>query len=1179
MRKFVVTLAMLIPMLMMAQKVTWNGYFKGYAKSVKGGGFQYHSPQPDVTSSLLLRSIDSVQYIEWQSETIPAGYTGHQVKLIWLFGIDANTDSHKFKLYVNGKYLLGFSNPLTSEMKTWVVDGVSGSSLLFKTTMLDKYGDLMGYAILTLPASYTEKGKPQQIRIVGESKESRSWYMTFEAGVEEKLMIKQVPALVRHPEGNMIPVLFQFVHLGEPVSGTLDIAGGPKVKLNLETGFNEVKVLLPETTPAGEHTAVVELNGEASFTRNFTITPVRQFTIYLVQHTHTDIGYTRPQTEILPDHLRYIDYALDFCDQTDSLPDDARFRWTCETSWAVREYLLTRPGLQVERLKRRVKEGRVELTGLFLNSSDLADETMIAATLQPIKEMRDKGFTVRAAMQSDINGVPWCLTDYLSGAGVEFLNMAQNTHRADKPFDKPTTFWWESPSGNRILVNRPEHYMWANSLGILGSPETFSKGLFQHLQDITLKGYAYDHYAIQFSGYLTDNSPPSTTACSLVEQWNREYVWPKLRLATISEFMDYMKVNHAGELPVIRGAWPDWWMDGFGSAAIQTAYARSAHAGYIANEGLMSVSAMMGVPQNNHLVELRKQITDDIAFYDEHTFGAAESITDPLCENSVVQLGEKESYVWSAVKKNHILREDVMGQVQPYIPRSGYPTIAVFNTLNWRRSGGVMVYIDHQLLPKDKEFRILDAGSQVMALQQVSTREEGTWWMLDVKDIPPLGYAVYRIAVDWETREPLAEKPFSGTLENEYYRLTFDPVTSKITGFYDKEWKMEIIDNSAKYSLGEFIYERLGKNRGQLEQHKLDEFTRKTWSNLKVGAIHPGPVWQSIILSGQMEGCADPSGIRCEIRLYNLEKKVELCYSMKKLAVTDPEGVYVAFPFKLEKSHHVAEVAGGTMVPGKEQLEGSASDWTGIQNFVSLRSDSGQVVFVSPEIPLVQLGDINLGKFFRGNNPTPGLPDPTPGPFPGFHDPTPGPSPRREGGMSYPASGQIFSWVLNNYWTTNFLASQEGELKWSYQVTSGANPSNTLATRFGMENRIPFLPRVFPASAGSDSALIPRSFFSSTLNNLALISARPSANGKGVIFQLRETTGKYDSIPIEDMRLSSTTLASAVHARSATEVNVLEEPILKIWDRNSDAGLMFHTCWLAFKPYETKFLLMELQDR
>ena len=62
----------------------------------------------------------------------------------------------------------------------------------------------------------------------------------------------------------------------------------------------------------------------------------------MVQHTHTDIGYTRPQTEVLTEHLRYIDNALDYCDQTDDYPDDAKFRWTCESSWAVREYLKSR---------------------------------------------------------------------------------------------------------------------------------------------------------------------------------------------------------------------------------------------------------------------------------------------------------------------------------------------------------------------------------------------------------------------------------------------------------------------------------------------------------------------------------------------------------------------------------------------------------------------------------------------------------------------------------------------------------------------------------------------------------------------------------------------------------------------------------------------------------------------
>ncbi|MEI6682928.1 MAG: glycoside hydrolase family 38 C-terminal domain-containing protein [Bacteroidota bacterium] len=1168
MRKILLAILFLSPVLIFAQPDLPAGFFKGYTKTVKGGGFQYHSPQPDVTSSLLLRSIDSVQYIEWETEMLPGDYTGKQVNFIWMFGIDANTDSHAFRLYVNDRYCLTFSNPLSSEMKPWRVEGRGGASLFFRTTLLDKYGDPMGYAVLNLPATMTERGKPQKIRVVGESKESRSWYMTFEAAVEEKLVVTQEPALVRGKDENFLPLLFQFVHLGDPVKGSIDVAGIPVARFTLLTGFNEVRMMLPESTQQGEHTALVKIGKQQPVTKNFTISDFRHFTIFLVQHAHTDIGYTRPQTEILPDHLRYIDYALDFCDQTDTLPDDARFRWSCETSWAVREYLKTRPASQVERLKRRVAEGRIELTGLFLNSSDLADEATIAATLQPIRDFRAMGFPVKTAMQDDINGVPWCLVDYLSGAGVEYLNMGQNDTRALKPFDRPVTFWWESPSGNRLLVNRPEHYMFGNSLGILSTRETFAKALFRHLQEISGKGYPFSEYAIQFSGYLTDNSPPSTTACKLVEEWNKTYAWPRLRLATISEFLKIMKSDHPGELPVVRGAWPDWWMDGFGSAAIQTAYARSAHSDCIANQGLMAISAIMGIKPNEHIRELQQQIGDDLAFYDEHTFGAAESITDPLCENSVVQLGEKESFVWSAVKKNRILREEVMGRVQPLLPKAAVPVITLFNTLNWRRSGSTLVYIDHQILPADKKFRIVDRGGQEVKVQPVASREEGTYWMMEVQDVPPLGYATYRI--ESETAANLSaiasstvaaesgagSASFSGIFENNYYRLEIDVKSGKITRFYDKAWHRELTDRGAVYSPGEFIYERLGKNRGQLEQYKLDEFTRKTWNDVRVGSYTKGQVWQSILLTGQVAGCAGEPGIRCEIRLYNNEKRVEFCYSMKKLAVTDPEGVYIAFPFTLPNSHHVVEVSGGTMVAGKEQIAGSASDWNGIQDYVSLRSDSGQIVFVSPEIPLVQLGDLNLGKFARVGTPEP---------------------PAAAGGTKpYPASGAIFSWVLNNYWTTNFLASQEGELKWSYQVTSGADPSNTLAARFGMENRVPLLNRVFPASAKPDTSHLPDSFFAGNNGSLVLVSARPSADGGGVVLQVRETSGKADSLTVWDAASSGGTLAQATRAKSVAEVNVLEEMARVVWPLQQSVTGTYSPARIGFRPFETKFILVRL---
>ncbi len=1137
--------------LVSAQKTSpWPGeYFNGYSASVKGGGFGYHSPQPDVGSALLVRSIDSVQYIEWKTAVIPSIIKTPFVNLIWLYGMDATTDGHSFKLYLNGNYCMTFSNPSIAAIQPINFSGTGGGRLTFLPTMIDKYEDAMGYAILSVPVSMIIPGKSQVVRVIGESAENRTWYMTFEAGVEEKLTVDQEEAVIRGKEKNFFSVLFNFIHIGEPVKGQIKQQGGKITPFYLQPGYNRVQILVAEDSVKAVQSARVTIEGKEPCVVNFETKPVRHWNIYLVQHTHTDIGYTRPQTEILPEHLRYIDYALDYCDQTDSLPDEARFRWTCETSWAVREYLKTRPAVQIERLKRRVGEGRIELAALFLNASDLSDETTIAATLQPVKLFRESGFPVYSAMQSDINGVPWCLVDYLSGAGIPYLNMGQNTHRAEKPFNKPTTFWWESPSGNRILVNRPEHYMWGNNLGILSNIQTFGKNLFAHLRDISEKGFAYDHYAIQFSGYLTDNSPPSTTACKIVAEWNKTYVWPKLELATLSSYFNYMRNNYANALPVVRGAWPDWWMDGFGSAARQTAYARKAHADYIANQGLRSMALIMGVNPGNNISQLNDQISDDLAFYDEHTFGAAESITDPLCENSVVQLGEKESYVWEAVKKNHLLREEVMGQIQPLLSRTSVPVITVFNTLNWTRSGSVTLYIDHQVLPKHVKFRILDPSNREVAAQQVMTREDGTYWTLFVRDVSPMGFLTLRILVDQQIRSNPKEKPFDGTLENDDYKMVVDPVSGTIHSIFDKDLRKELLDPKQPYGAGSLVYERLGKNRGQLEQHRLDEFTREPWKDLHLSGLTEGQVWKSITLTGQVPGCVDSDGAKCEIRLYNQEKKIEFYYSMRKLAVTDPEGVYVAFPFRLDEGKLVYEVAGGTVVAGKEQIPGSASDWQGIQNFVAVRNDSAQIVFVSPEIPLVQLGEINLGKFRKLDGSDPG--------------------------SQFPVSNSIYSWVLNNYWTTNFLASQQGELKWSYQITSTGDTTNLCSTQFGWNNRIPLLTRIFPAGP-EDSVLIPRSFTGSNLYHLLMVSATPAADNKSVVMQFREVNGKADSVAVEAVFASAITLSMATRAISIAEVNVLGETIELLWEKYPKALRGYKASFVRFKPFETKFVKVVL---
>ena len=886
----------------------------------------------------------------------------------------------------------------------------------------------------------------------------------------------------------------------------------------IESGKQSLDLEVPPFTAATPVTVRIETPAEQRDFGPFTLQPPRKWSVYLTQHTHTDIGYTRPQTEILPEHLRYIDYALDYCDLTDSYPEDARFRWTCETSWAVREYLKGRPAKQVERLKKRVAEGRVELCGLMLNMSEIATESALAALLQPLREMKDDfGLSVHTAMQNDVNGAGWCLVDYFSDCGIRYLTMGINKTRSILPFDKPTTFWWESPSGKRVLAYRADHYHLGNMWKIHeGNLEKFRPYLDKYLVSLEQRGYPFDRISVQFSGYHTDNSPPAVIECDLVKAWNEKYAWPKLRLSTSQEFLAYVEKEHGAELPVHRQAWPDWWTDGFGSAARETAAARETETAMQVNHGLLAMASILGAQISPKTMQRAGAIQDNLLFYHEHTYGAAESITDPLAENTQVQWGEKGSYAWSAVKDSSLLREEAFGLLQDFLPRADVPTLAVCNTLNWPRSGLVRVFIDHEMLPPDRAFRILD-GAQPVAVQAMERRSEGTYWALWVRDVPPLGFKILRIETSDQPRAKETPGADSLTLENQFYKLTLDADKGAIKSLVDKETGKELADPGAAWGLGQCIYETMPGRR----DFKPSSFKRTSVRNVAVKPGASGPIWKSLLLTADLGGCATNSGVRAEIRLYDTEKRIELRFSVRKLPIRSPEAVYVALPFQSPNSKMLYEAQGGCVSPGEDQIPGSASDWQTLQSFISIGSADGQIVVGSEQAPLVQLGDFNLGKWQP---------------------------------VTQVQKPHVYSWVMNNYWFTNFRTEQDGEFKFNYYLTSTKDTSRAFATRFGWGSRTPLATRVLPpVKTGGLREPQKLSALAVTPPNVVIVEARPTRNGDGILLHLREVEGKPATITEEE-------IPAAAGIQGADEVNVLEEPIQQGVES------------LTFKPYEVKFL-------
>jgi len=936
---------------------------------------------------------------------------------------------------------------------------------------------------------------------------------------QQKVTFKNAPVLFKEGGRSYQQVIASFMSAD---TGKIVFSSGGKelLKADLRKGNNRFLLTFPAVKKSGKVNIAAKIGDKAAEKYSFTLVPPKKWQIYFVQHSHTDIGYTRPQSEILAEHMRYIDYALDYCDQTDNLPDDAKFRWTCESAWVTREYLRSRPSSQIKRLIKRIEEGRIEVMGMYSNMAEISDENLMYDFLQPLKEFNKHGIPVKTAMQNDVNGIAWCMPDYFKNTGVRYLIMGINMTRSILPFDKPTAFWWEAPSGARLLAFRADHYMTGNNFGI-ESKAIRPENMLWHLADLDDRGYPFDRIGIQYSGYRTDNAPPSTAACELVKQWNEKYEYPKLRLATAGEFMEYVEKNYADKLPVHRNAWLDWWTDGYGSTSRETAEVRKVQNLKQVDEGLFTMVSMMGGELSESLEENMDHISENAIFFDEHTCGADESISHPYSENSTKQWLQKGAYAWEALKKVTLLNEEALARFQPFLKKAAHPVIYVINSMGWTRSGDIKIFIDNEVIPVENKVKIIDISTgKEVAAQILTRRREGAWWIIEVSDIPAMGYKALKVEVSTEPA-PSVNPSSAGILENRFYKLVVDKSTGSVSSLFDKDLNRELIDHENQYQIGQPVRETSVKR-------DTPPFNRTTPVNVKVENGENGSVWESVRITSDLDGFekgteGSPKGIITEIRLYKNVKKVEFKFMANKLILTDPEALYVAFPFSLSESRIVFETIGGTLTQG-QQLPGSSSDWNVAQNFVSVRGKAGQIIVVSDEIPLWHFSDFNMGKFER-----------------------------------YPKKGKpwLYSWVMNNYWFTNFRAYQEGAFSWSYQITSTSDTTNTYATKYAWGERNPFPTRTFPAGADELKAPSLETLKITGSPNAILINSRPAFKGKGtVLLHFRELEGQTAELK----------LSSAVPGQTIKRM-------IEVSSTGKQIGQPLSS--IQLKPFEVRFIEIE----
>lgn len=401
----------------------------------------------------------------------------------------------------------------------------------------------------------------------------------------------------------------------------------------------------------------------------------------MINHCHTDIGYTHDQPTLWDLQRRFIDDALSLAKRDLEKDSADAFHWTIETTAPLLRWLETASDEQIERLQQVEAAGRIEVTGMLANITPLYGPAQTAETLRPIQLLREEyGFDIRFGMNCDVNGQNWPLTDYLLDAGIEGFSMAINEHFGGAPLERPEVFRWEAPSGRELLAFNGYHYSTGMQLGIGRDAEEFQNKWWPRIdRQLERTEYPLSKLLIQSYHPFGDNGPAFDGFTDFIADWNdREAVQrdelPRIEMATPKDWWKHVQSN-TDKLEVHRGDWTDFWNFGSISSAREQAINRENRRRLLTADALEAGLGAMGAadytrsPTRRSTSGTRDNGWWSMHFFDEHTWGADTSVSVPEGEDAHSQWNHKAGYAYRGRSLSQMRQRDAVAEVARRVAR------------------------------------------------------------------------------------------------------------------------------------------------------------------------------------------------------------------------------------------------------------------------------------------------------------------------------------------------------------------------------------------------------------------------------------------------------------------------------------------------------------------------------
>ena len=836
--------------------------------------------------------------------------------------------------------------------------------------------------------------------------------------------------------------------------------------LNLTPGIHQYRCQIPEIIQEQNFTSSLKVNKKDIASSQGWVKPTGHKTIYILPHSHTDIGYTDIQTSIEEKQVENLREGIRFARETADYPEGAGFVWNVEVSWAADLYLNRLGEKEQEQFFDAVTKGWISINGMYLNELTglCRPEELLRLFRYSTQLAGETGIPVDAAMISDVPGYTWGTVTAMAQAGIRYFSVAPNYF--DRIGDilvqwenKP--FYWVGPSGKeKVLVWIPfKGYAWSHTI-----PELNDKNAADFLSQLEKLDYPYDIAYMRWSGH-GDNSVPEPQICDFVRDWNAKYAWPRFIISSTSEAFRAFESAYGSMLEEVRGDWTPYWEDGAGSSALETGINRNTADRLTQAAALFALTDPKSYP-SKEFDEAWKQTL----LYSEHTWGAWCSITDPENKMTVEQWDIKRGYA----EKAQQMSIDLLHKVVHPNPKTVPVKVIVSNSCGWERSEPV-------ILPASQSVGIqsvLDESDRPVPFQRLQSGE----MMFIPPSIPGWSQVVFTLSSK-PSKEPSSTSPIihQNVLDNGLLRVELDPATGNILSLFRQGIQGNLADSGSRDQMNQYLF---------LEGNDLNNL--QTNSACHIDIKENGPVFGILEVRSTAPGCREL------VRRYSLaagmdylmiENRVDKERAPMPEKIGDwylaqnknKESVNFAFPFHVPEGVMRLDLPIGSMVPWQDQMPSACKNWFTVGRYGDISNDEYGVTWFTLDAPLVEVGEISATLLGSQTDPTIWRKEVKP-------------------------TQTLYSWAMNNHWGTNYRQYQEGVVSFRYAIRPHATENQAEAYRIATGLTQPLVVQSSPANHFSAPFILDG-------NDLVPISLKPADNGTGYILRLyNPNTTRHSSL-------------------------------------------------------------------